>query len=121
MVPVLIPDGWPSTDFQRLPADDPPRDPQTIVNRELCAAERVIWDAAWEHVRRLENADNAQSLHEHWSVWIDWCRRGLAAASSRRKMKSPVFPCRTKPGRKVHGSPTPAFRDLSFRRVRALR
>ena len=49
-------------------------------------------------------------------------RRGLpAAANSRRKTKSPVFPCRTKPGRKVRSSPTPAFRDLSSRRLHAWR
>jgi hypothetical protein len=84
------------------------RDPQTIANRELSGAERVLWDAAWEDVRRLENADNAQSLlaqplwlapvpqfvgdewrnlserlrargDEHWAVWIDWYEARLAA------------------------------------------
>jgi hypothetical protein len=25
----------------------------------------------------LEKADNAQSLHEHWAVWIDWCQARL--------------------------------------------
>jgi len=76
------------------------RDPHWIRNRELCEAERVIWDAAWEDVRRLENGGDTRSLlmqplwltplpqyvgndwrnlsarqlgrsDEHWAVWID--------------------------------------------------
>jgi hypothetical protein len=84
------------------------RDPLWIKTRELCEAERVIWDAASEDVRRLENGgNNAQSLlmqplwltpppryvlddwkhlsarllgrdDEHWSVWIDWYEARLA-------------------------------------------
>jgi hypothetical protein len=78
------------------------RDPHLIKTRELCKAERAIWDAAWEDVRRLENGGgDTQSLlmqplwltappryvlddwkdlsarligrgDENWSVWIDW-------------------------------------------------
>jgi hypothetical protein len=39
------------------------RDPHWIRNRELLKAERTIWDAAREDVRRLENGvDSTQSL-----------------------------------------------------------
>jgi hypothetical protein len=77
------------------------RDPNWIKTREPCAAERVIFDAAWQDFRRLENGgDTPQSLlmqplwrtpppqcvrddwrnlsarllgrqDEGWSVWID--------------------------------------------------
>jgi hypothetical protein len=84
------------------------RDPHSIASRELCEAERVIWDAAWEDVRRMENErDTAQSLlmqplwlksppqyvlddwrnlsarllahrDEHWGIWTDWYEARLA-------------------------------------------
>ena len=85
------------------------RDPHWIRNRELCEAERVIWDAAWEDVRRLENGGDTRSLlmqplwltplpqyvgddwrnlsarllgrsDEHWAVWIDWYEARLAGS-----------------------------------------
>ena len=127
------------------------RDPQTIANRELSGAERVIWDAAWEDVRRLENADNAQPLlaqplwltfapqyagddwrnlsarlrargDEHWAVWIDWYEAWLAGGgelSEKDEIARVSLP--NEPERKVRSSPTPAFRDLSSRRVHAWR
>jgi hypothetical protein len=85
-----------------------PQDPLWIRTRELCEAERLIWDAAWEDVRQLQNGgNNAQSLllqplwltpppryvlddwkylsarllgrdDEHWTVWIDWYEARLA-------------------------------------------
>jgi hypothetical protein len=78
------------------------RDPDWIANRELSEPERVIWDAAWDDVRRLERTgedvqsslmqplwlmpapqyvwDDWRTLSarllgrskEHWHVWIDW-------------------------------------------------
>jgi hypothetical protein len=87
------------------------RDPHRIINREFSEAERVIWDAAWEDVLRLENGgNNTQSLlmqplwlksppqyvlddwrhlsarllaraDEHWGGWIDWYEARLAGGA----------------------------------------
>jgi hypothetical protein len=84
------------------------QDMRWIINRPLSDAERVIWNTAWEDVRRLEAGDdNVQSLlmqplwltrppqyvlddwrnlaqrlrgrsDEHWDVWIDWYETRLA-------------------------------------------
>jgi hypothetical protein len=83
------------------------RGPHWIKNRELSEAERAIWAAAWEDVRRLENGGDTQSLlmqplwltplaqyvgddwrnlsarllgrsDEHWGVWTDWYEARLA-------------------------------------------
>jgi Protein of unknown function (DUF1629) len=86
------------------------RDSQGIKTRELCEAERVVLDAAWQDGQRLENGGgNTQSLlmqplwltpppqylwddwrnlsarllgrnDEHWSVWVDWYEARLAGS-----------------------------------------
>jgi Protein of unknown function (DUF1629) len=88
------------------------RDPNWIANRERCEPERVIWDAAWDDVRRLERTgEDAQSSlmqplwltpapqyvlddwrtlstrllgrsNEHWHVWIDWYEARLAGGGN---------------------------------------
>jgi hypothetical protein len=84
------------------------RDPHWIASRKLSESERVIWDAAWDDVRRWERTgEDAQSPlmqplwltpapqyvrddwrtlsarllgrnDEHWHVWIDWYEARLA-------------------------------------------
>jgi hypothetical protein len=86
------------------------RDPHWIANRELSEPERVIWDAVWDDVRRLERTgEDAQSLliqplwltpapqyvrddwmtlsarlrarhDEYWDVWTDWYEARLAGS-----------------------------------------
>src|SRR6266851_748933 len=102
MVPVFVPDGWPSPDFQRLPAD-----------------------ARGGHGFGGNGTHGPQFLGDRATATTPVPRRhrtnAAAAANSRRKTKSPVFAYRTKPGCKVRSPPTPAFRDLWFKRVRAWR
>jgi hypothetical protein len=87
------------------------RDPQMIAAREHCEAERVIWDAAWEDLRRLEDGSDASTLlaqplwltpaaqyvwddwrnlsarllgreDEHWDAWIGWYEARLAGGGT---------------------------------------
>ena len=59
---------------------------------------------------------------EHWAVWIDWYEAQLAGGgelSEKDEIARVSLP--NEPERKVRSSPTPAFRDLSSRRLHAWR
>ena len=87
------------------------RDPEAMLAREPCGAERVIWDAAWEDIRRLENGSDAAALlaqplwltpapqyigdewrhlstrllardNEHWDIWTSWYEARLAGGGT---------------------------------------
>jgi hypothetical protein len=87
------------------------RDPQAMLAREPREAERIIWDAAWQDIRRLENGSGAPALLaqplwptqapqyarddwlqlsarllgrdiEHWDAWTAWYEARLAGGGT---------------------------------------